>query len=233
VLRTWGLAESTLAEVVAPRFDALEGVPGAPTIAFLASGMEGIKVRVTAKAATAAEADAVLDSEEKALRALLGDVVFGVDDDTMETAVARLLVGAGQTLALAESVTGGLVGSRLTRVPGASDWFRGSIVSYASSVKFSLLGVPEGSVVSQEAASAMAMGAARVMGADIGLAVTGVAGPTEQDGVPVGTVFLGLAMEGGAEVARVTLPGDRDRVREFAAISVLDLLRRRLLDRTR
>jgi nicotinamide-nucleotide amidase len=231
-LRTWGLAESTLAEVVAPRFDALDGVIGAPTIAFLASGMEGIKVRVTAKAASAAAADAVLDAEEAALRELLGEVVFGVDDDSMEVAVGRLLSSAGLTLGLAESVTGGLVGSRLTSVPGASEWFRGAVVAYASSVKYDLLGVPGGPVVSEAAARAMATGAARVLGADVGLAVTGVAGPTEQDGMPVGTVFLGVAMDERAEVARVQLPGDRERVRQFAAISLLDLLRRRLLARS-
>jgi nicotinamide-nucleotide amidase len=230
-LRTWGLAESTLAEVVGPRFDALDGVTGAPTIAFLASGMEGIKVRVTAKAASAAVAEAVLDAEEAALRKLLGDVVFGVDDDSMEVAVARLLIGAGRSLGLAESLTGGLVGSRLTAVPGASDWFRGSIVSYASSVKYDVLGVPEGPVVSEAAARAMAVGAARVLGADVGLSVTGVAGPSEQDSMPVGTVFLGLAIDGSSEVTRVQLPGDRERVRQFAAISLLDLLRRHLVAR--
>jgi nicotinamide-nucleotide amidase len=230
-LRTWGLAESTLAEVVAPRFEALEGVPGAPTIAFLASGMEGIKVRVTAKAATARQAEALLDVEEAALRALLGEVVFGVDEDSMEVAVSRLLVDAGAWLGVAESLTGGLVGMRLTAVPGASAWFRGSIVAYASPVKFDLLGVPPGPVVSAEAAAAMAAGGARVLGADIGLAVTGVAGPEEQDGMPVGTVFLGLCLDGDTEVVRAALPGDRARVREFAAISVLDLLRRRLSSR--
>jgi nicotinamide-nucleotide amidase len=230
-LRTWGLAESTLAEVVAPRFDALDGVRGAPTIAFLASGMEGIKVRVTAKAASAAAAEAVLDAEEAALRDLLGAVVFGVDDDSMEMAVGRLLTGAGLSLGLAESLTGGLVGSRLTSVVGASNWFRGSIVSYASSVKHDVLGVPDGPVVSEVAARAMAEGAARVLHADVGLALTGVAGPAEQDGVPVGTVFLGLSIDGASDVTRVQLPGDRERVRQFAAITVLDLLRRRLLAR--
>ena len=228
-LRTWGLAESTLAEVVAPRFEALEGVRGAPTIAFLASGMEGIKVRVTAKAATAAEADAALDAEERELRVLLGDVVFGVDDDTMEAAVGRLLSEQGRTVGLAESMTGGLVASRLTNVAGASAWFRGSIVSYASEVKYSLLAVPAGPVVSDSAAEAMALGAAKLLGADVGLSVTGVAGPDEQDGMPVGTVFLGVAVDGRAEVVRTQLPGDRQRIREFATASLLDLLRRRLI----
>ena len=229
-LRTWGLAESALAEVVGPRLEALERA-GNPTIAFLASGIEGIKVRITAKAGDEAADRALLDAEESELRALLGDVVFGVDDETMEAAVARLLIDAGLSLGLAESLTGGLVGARLTAVPGASDWFRGSIVAYDSAVKHRLLGVPDGPVVSEQAALAMATGSAKVLAADVGLGVTGVAGPTEQDGQPVGTVWMGLAMDGEADAVRVQLPGDRDRIRQFAAISVLDLLRRRLLGR--
>jgi len=229
-LRTWGLAESALAEVVGPRLEALERA-GNPTIAFLASGIEGIKVRITAKAGDEAADRALLDAEESELRALLGDVVFGVDDETMEAAVARLLIDAGLSLGLAESLTGGLVGARLTAVPGASDWFRGSIVAYDSAVKHRLLGVPDGPVVSEQAALAMATGSAKVLAADVGLGVTGVAGPTEQDGQPVGTVWMGLAMDGEADAVRVQLPGDRDRIRQFAAISLLDLLRRRLLGR--
>ena len=229
-LRTWGLAESALAEVVGPRLEALERA-GNPTIAFLASGIEGIKVRITAKAGDEAADRALLDAEESELRALLGDVVFGVDDETIEAAVARLLIDAGLSLGLAESLTGGLVGARLTAVPGASDWFRGSIVAYDSAVKHRLLGVPDGPVVSEQAALAMATGSAKVLAADVGLGVTGVAGPTEQDGQPVGTVWMGLAMDGEADAVRVQLPGDRDRIRQFAAISLLDLLRRRLLGR--
>jgi nicotinamide-nucleotide amidase len=231
VLRTWGLAESTLAEVVAPRFDRLEGVEGAPTIAFLASGPAGIKVRVTVRAPDAETADRVLDEEEAHLRALLGHVVFGVDDDTMESVVGTLLSDAGLMLGVAESLTGGLIGARLTDVPGASDWFRGSIASYASEVKYELLGVPRGPVVSAEAATAMARGAMRALGANVGLAVTGVAGPTEQEGMPVGTVFCAVDLDGEVTVTELHLPGDRERVRWYTTISALDVLRRRLLAR--
>jgi nicotinamide-nucleotide amidase len=231
-LRTWGLAESTLAEKLAPRLEALDAAgDGAPTIAFLASGIEGIKVRITVKQPDAESARQMLAAEEAEVRALLGELVFGADEETMEDAVGHLLRTRSLTLGLAESVTGGLVASRLTSAVGASDWFRGSIVSYASEVKFDLLGVPEGPVVSADAAAAMAEGARKALGADIGLAVTGVAGPAEQDGQPVGTVFFGIASDAGTESAQVQLPGDRDRVRQFAAISLLDLLRRRLLER--
>jgi nicotinamide-nucleotide amidase len=156
--------------------------------------------------------------------------VFGVDDETMEIAVASLLDAKGLTLGLAESLTGGLLGARLTAAPGASAWFRGAVVSYASEVKFDLLGVPEGPVVSATAAEAMALGARKVLGADVGLAVTGVAGPAEQDGQPPGTVFVGLAFEDATESRELHLPGDRDRVRDFSTISALDLLRHRLLE---
>ena len=131
-LKTWGYSESGLAEVVAARVEALEGGgPGVPTIAFLASGVEGIKLRLTVKApddVTAREAS--LDAEEAALRGFVGDAVFGVDDETMESVVGALLLGRGWSLGVAESLTGGLVAARLVSVPGASDWFKGELVAY-------------------------------------------------------------------------------------------------------
>ena len=230
MVRTWGLAESALADLVAPRLEALESA-GNPTLAFLASGMEGIKIRITAKAESYEAALAMVEGEDTELRALLGSLVFGVDGDTMEAAVGALLEDAGLTLGLAESMTGGLVASRLVNVEGSSAWFRGSVVAYDSEVKFDVLYVPEGPVVSEHAAAAMAEGAAKVLGADVGLSVTGVAGPSEQDGMPVGTVFFGLHIDGSTDVSNHRLPGDRERIRQFAAISMLDLLRRRLLER--
>ncbi len=230
-LRTWGLAESTLAERLAGRMAALDASGGeGPTIAFLASGIEGIKVRLTVKAPSREEAEAELHIEEAAIRDLLGTAVFGVDDEGMEAAVGRLLVEAGWTVGVAESLTGGLVGSRLSAVPGASEWFRGSIVAYASEVKRKLLAVGDGPVVSDTAAEEMAMGAVAALDADVGLALTGVAGPTEQDGQPVGTVWVGLAVDGRPEAHRLRLVGERDQIRQIATISALDLLRRRLLN---
>lgn len=229
VLRTWGIAESTLAERVAPRLDALEN-PGAPaaTIAFLASGIEGIKVRVTAKGADEAAVLRILDAEEAELRAILGDLVFGVDDENMEVAVSKELLARGATLAVAESVTGGLIASRLVSVAGASRWFRGGVVSYASEVKFNLLGVPEGPVVSEAAAMQMARGVAERLGSTIGLSVTGVAGPDTQDGQPVGTVFVGVADGDTVFAEMLKMPGDRERIRQFSTIGALDLLRKHM-----
>ena len=231
-LRTWGLAESAVAEKLAPRLEALDAASGpAPTIAFLASGIEGIKIRITAKAPDADSARQLLVAEEAQVRQILGDIVFGADEETMEDAVGHLLRGRGLTLAVAESLTGGLVGSRLTNVVGASEWFRGCVVSYASDVKFDVLGVPEGPVVSDVAAKAMALGVRKLLGADVGISVTGVAGPADQDGQPPGTVYIGLALPGDddADARKLTLPGDRERVRQFSAISLLDALRHRLL----
>ncbi len=233
-LRTWGESESGLAETLAERIFELDAT-GNPTIAFLASGMEGLKVRITARAATAAEADALLAEEEATLRGLLGPLVFGVDDDTMESVVLDMLRERGWTLATAESLTGGMVGSRLCDVPGASDVYRGGVVSYASEVKFHLLGVPEGPVVSEDAARAMAIGARAVIGADVGIAATGVAGPDEQEGRPPGTVCLAVCVgdpeDGGVvESLELRLPGRRRQVREFSVITLLGLLRRRLLE---
>jgi nicotinamide-nucleotide amidase len=231
-LCTWGLPESALADVVAPRVRALDAAGGNPTIAFLARGIEGIRIRVTAKAETEDAARAMVGAEHEELRKLLGTAVFGVDDDTMEDAVGALLEEKGLTLGLAESMTGGLAASRVVNVEGSSGWFRGAVVSYDSEVKFDLLGVPEGPVVTEEAARTMAQGACKVLGADVGLSITGVAGPVEQEGKPVGTTFFGVCVDGSTEVTHSQLPGDRERVRQFAVISVLDLLRRRLLDGT-
>jgi nicotinamide-nucleotide amidase len=228
-LKTWGTSESALAEMVAHRLDALDAGGGNPTIAFLARGIEGLVVRVTAKAATEAEARALVDLEEKELRLILGDLVFGVDDETMEYAVLERLRGRGWSLGVAESLTGGLIGARIVNVEGASDTFRGTIASYATDVKRSLLGVTAPSVVSEQAAREMAEAAQRVLGADVGIAATGVAGPTEQDGVAVGTVYFGLAIPGvPTEVVSTRLPGDRERLRQFSTISLLNLLRQRL-----
>jgi len=236
-LRTWGMGESAVAEALAGRIAALDR-SGTATIAFLASGIEGIKVRITARgvgpdpAAAAAAADAAVAAEEAEVRPLLGDHLFGVDEETMEAAVGKLLVAGGLSLAVAESITGGLIGARITDVPGASRWFRGGVVSYASEVKRGLLGVPAGPVVSPDAAEAMAEGVVRLLGADVGLAVTGVAGPDLQDQQPAGTVWVGLAGPGDRRsTTELHLPGERDRVRQMTVIHAMDVLRRSLLGR--
>jgi nicotinamide-nucleotide amidase len=227
VLRTWGESESGLNERLDDVIQQLEG-PDTPTLAFLASGWEGLKVRLTAKAPTAAECDVQLDHWEAVVRAELGDLVFGTNDDTMESVVLDLCRRRGLTIAAAESVTGGLVGARLTGIPGASDVFRGAIVSYATEVKQTLLGVGEGPVVSEAAARQMAHGVRERLGADVGLSLTGVAGPAEQDGQPVGTLYVGLVGPGFDEVRHARVPGQREQMRQFSVITALGLLRTEL-----
>lgn len=231
VIRTWGESESGLNERLNPIIAELESL-GSPTLAFLASGWEGIKVRLTAKGATAEEARATLDEWDARVCDVVGEIVFGRDGQTMESVVLDQCRDRGLTLGLAESVTGGLVAGRLTAVPGASDVLRGSVVSYASEVKFDLLGVPRGPVVSEAAAVAMAEEVCRVLGSTVGLSLTGVAGPTEQDGQPVGTLWVGVALpDQPATATRLLMPGQRDQMRQMAVISALDLLRRRLAGR--
>ncbi|MEN9793392.1 MAG: hypothetical protein RL330_1470, partial [Actinomycetota bacterium] len=202
---------------------------GNPTLAFLASGWEGIKVRLTAKAPTRADAHVLIGEWDARVRALAGDIVFGTDGDTMESVVLAELEKKGWTLGTAESVTGGLVAGRLTGVPGSSRVFTGSVVSYDSEVKFDLLGVDRGPVVSEAAAVQMAEGVRRVLRCDVGLALTGVAGPDEQDGRKSGTLCIGVSLPGrGTHSTTVVLPGLRDQMRQYSVISALDFLRRLL-----
>ena len=233
VLRTWGESESALNERLDPIIHELESL-GNPTLAFLASGWEGIKVRLTAKASSDPEADALLAIWERKVRDLTEDLVFGTNADTMESVVLNLLEERGWTLGLAESVTGGLVGGRITSIAGASRVFKGGVISYASDVKFDVLGVEAGPVVSERAAMQMASGAQRVLGASVGLALTGVAGPDEQDGEPVGTLCVGVSFPNGQTFStRSQLPGQRDQMRQFSVITALAFLRKLLLSEPR
>jgi nicotinamide-nucleotide amidase len=224
LLRTWGESESAIGERLGDLYDASTN----PTIAFLASGGE-IKIRITAKAATRDEAWVLIAPMEATVRERLGNRIFGVDDDTVEVVILRMLEERGWTLGTAESATGGLIAGRITSVPGASRVFRGSIVSYATEVKESLLGVPadviaEHGVVSEPVAVAMTGGARRQLSADVVVAVTGSAGPDPQDR-PVGTVVVSVATPDGTQVRTLTLPGDRERVRTFASTAALHLVR--------
>ena len=228
-LRTWGESESGLNERLHDVIVELDAL-GNPTLAFLASGWEGIKVRLTAKADSTEAVTALLDDWDARVRRVVGEVVFGTDDDTMESVVLGLMRERGLTLGLAESVTGGLVAGRLTNVAGSSEVVRGSIVSYASEVKFDVLGVTPGEVVNERAAIEMAVGAKRVLGSDVGLALTGVAGPTEQDGMKPGTLCIGIVLADDSTYSTtLALPGVRDQMRQLSVISALDALRKKLL----
>ena len=228
VLRCAGIGESRVAEIVADLFEATTN----PSVAYLASAGE-VKVRLTAKAPSPEEADALIDPLAREVRARLGDVVFTDADESLEEAVGRLLRGQGRTLACAESLTGGGVGERLTRVPGASSYFRGSAVVYTAEAKQVLLGVSQATiegpgVVSPECAREMAAGARRLYRADIAIATTGAAGPEPHGGAEPGTVWLALDAEDARHVRGYVSPGERERVRRWAEQGALDLARRYL-----
>ncbi len=232
VLRTWGQSESGLAEMLAERIDELDG-PGNPTLAFLASGIEGIKVRVTAKAATAAEVVSVLDAEERVLRRLLGDLVFALDEDNMEAVVLGALADRGMTLGVVETLTGGFMASRLSMARRGREAFIGGIVVNGVEPLQRLLGAEAPPLASPEAAQGLAAAARREMGTDVGIATTGVAdSASATDEHPFGTAWVALSMEGSDTVEVVRLPGDIERIRQFSVISVLNLLRLRLQNDT-
>ena len=228
VLRCAGIGESALAE----RVDDLFTGSVNPTIAFLASSGE-VKVRITAKAATAAEADAMIEPVAEEVRRRIGDEVFTSEDESLEEAVVRLLSSASTTLACAESLTGGGVGARITSVPGSSEVFLGSAVVYALSAKVGILGVSQETLdgpgpVSEACAREMAVGARRVYGSDLGLSLTGAAGPESHGGAPPGDIWVALE---GPEVSHARgfrVPGERERVRRWAEQAALDLVRRYL-----
>jgi nicotinamide-nucleotide amidase len=228
VLRCAGIGESALAE----RVDDLFSGSTNPTIAFLASSGE-VKVRITAKAESAEEADALIEPVAEEVRQRLGDEVFTSEDESLEQAVVRLLATSGKTLACAESITGGGVGARLTSVPGASEVFVGSAVVYTKDAKTSVLGVSPETLegpgpVSEECAREMAAGARRVFGSDLGLALTGAAGPESHGGAPPGVIWIALEGDDVAHARGFQVPGERDRVRRWAEQAALDLVRRYL-----
>ena len=195
-------------------------------------------LRATAKAPTAAQAEALLAPLVQQVRDALGDVVYGVDVGSLEEVVSRLLQERSLTLSTAESCTGGLIAKRVTDIPGASQVFRGGVVSYTNDVKADVLGVPRATLdacgaVSEPVARAMAEGCRKLCGSDIAVSVTGLAGPEGDDrGNEVGTVYIALADRRGTLCKRLScgMGRGRDRIRSAAAQNALDLLRRRLLD---
>lgn len=232
IIRVAGVSESSIAEQV---HDVWEVLGGKTTMAFLAGGGE-VRVRLTAKAPDATHAHELVAAAEASVRTALGAAVVGVDDETLEVVVGSLLLARGWTLGCAESLTGGALGGRIASTPGASEYFRGSIVSYATDVKEDLLGVPgwvleEHGPVSQPVALAMASGARAQLKADVAVALTGVAGPSEQ-GRPVGTVVIAVAGPLGEVAREVRLPGDRNTIRTLAVSGGLNLVRLYLLEAT-
>ncbi len=230
ILRIVGMGESLVEEKAG---DLME--TDNPTVAPYAKTGE-VHLRITARAPSPEEASTLIAPREAALRERLGDVVYGVDDETLESVVVGMLTLMGRSVALAESCTGGLIARRLTDVPDASRIFGLGLVTYSNEAKTKFLGVPEEMIarvgaVSSETARAMAVGAREAGKADLGLSVTGIAGPGGgSEAKPVGTVHIGLAWDGGVLSEHHHLLGSRADIAYRASQNALALVRRFLLD---
>lgn len=232
VVHVTGMGESRVAETLRPVLEAVEDRDDV-TLAFLASSDE-VRVKVTGRGEIPDQARAAGGPIVAEIVELLGSAVAGVDDERMEEAVARLLRLAGLTVASAESCTAGLVSSRLSVVPGATDYLRGGVTVYATDAKSSVLGVDEQLVeehgpCSAPTAEAMAVRVRELFDADLGISVVCVAGPSPQSGQPVGTTMWALATADEVRSWTRLVPGDRSTVTERAASAVLEALRRHLL----
>lgn len=230
-IKTWGTTEAAVASIL----DGLQGAgpqsdPSAPvSIGYLPSGSE-IKVRLVAQADQPEEARRLLEPIAQEVRGRLGDLIFGENSDTLPAVLGKLLVEKGLTLAAAESLTGGLVGALLTTAPGASKWFKGSAVAYHKESKLSLLGIDPGLIeeegtVSARCAEEMALAAQRLFSADVAISCTGEAGPEPAE-ADVGEVFVAVALDGTLRSLGLRLPGDRERIREYVATTLVDFARR-------
>ncbi len=230
VVRTTAIAESALAE----RMGTVDDEIAPLTLAYL-PGVEGVDLRITAWGMAPAEADRSLRRAADIVTERAGEHVYGEGDTDLAAVVLERARRAGLSLGVAESCTGGLVGARITDVPGSSDVFAGGVLCYADRLKSELLDVPpaliaEHGAVSEPVARAMAEGARRRIGVDLSVSVTGIAGPTGgSEEKPVGTVWFALASPGGTEARRIILLGSRREIRERAAQTALFLLNRRLL----
>jgi nicotinamide-nucleotide amidase len=196
---------------------------------------DGIHLRITAKAPTRAQAESMIAPMDEAIERILGGVIWGRDEDTFEIAVGRMLKERGLRVATMESATGGLLASTLTDAPGSSAYLIGGMVAYATDQKIAW-GVPrevveEFGVISIECARAMARAAREQTGADIGIGITGVAGPDSQEDKPVGTMHIALDDGLGGDGMSYTFAQSRDAIKRRAVTSALQLLRRSLLAR--
>jgi nicotinamide-nucleotide amidase len=228
--RVAGMPESELDQLISPVYTKYAN----PVTTVLAKPGD-IEIHLRARCSGAREAEGLLQEVGSQIEALLGDRIYSRNGDSLEAVVGAMLRERRQSVSVAESCTGGLLGQRLTDVPGSSDYFWGGFLTYTEQMKIKLLGVPaeelrQHGAVSEACARAMAEAARALTGSDYALSITGYAGPeggTEEN--PVGTVFIGLAAAKGTRVRRLRFPGDRSLVRALAAQSALDLLRREML----
>jgi len=231
-LKTAGLGEGHIDEMLSPYLKSLN-----PTIGVYAK-QDGVHLRIGAKAASREEAQQLIAPLEAELRSILGDVIWGADDDTLASAAGLLLQSQGLMIGTMESCTGGLLADTLTDVPGASEFFRGGLVAYATEMKI-VWGVDPGviqefGVISGECALAMARAARETLSTQVGIGITGVAGPDPQDDKPVGTVHVALDLEdAGPQTIGYQFAQGREATKRRAVTTALAMLRRTLLERSR
>ncbi len=233
---TYGLAESALSKTIEEWEDSL---PAKMHLAYLPNPLTGVRLRLSVYGGDKDREEAEIEAELARLKQILGDYMYSEHEDTLEACIGRILHDSGKTLSAAESCTGGLISSLITSVPGSSEYYLGSVTSYANSVKIGILGVPERIIgehgaVSSECVAAMAEGIRRITGSDYSVATSGIAGPGGgSETKPVGLVWIGVSSEKGTETFCMRFRNDRKRNIERFASSALNLLRLKLVNESK
>ena len=230
---TFGIAESALSEMISEWEDNL---PEDMHLAYLPNPLTGVRLRLSIYGGERQAQEERIKERLEALKGILGDAMYSDDDDTLETCIAKLLKGTSKTVSTAESCTGGSIAAMLTSVAGSSEYFLGSVVSYANSVKSGVLGVDEKIIaehgaVSSECVAAMAEGVRKLTGSDFSIATSGIAGPGGgSDAKPVGLVWIGVSSQKSTETFSMVFKGDRKRNIERFAANALNILRKKLVN---
>ena len=228
---TFGIAESALSKMLDEWEDAL---PSDMHLAYLPDALTGVRLRLSIYGGAKEEQESRIESEMVRLKEILGDAIYSDQDDRLEKCIGRMLAENGKTVSAAESCTGGLISSLFTSVPGSSEYYLGSVTSYANSVKTGVLGVPAEIIekygaVSEECVREMAEGVRRITGSDFSVATSGIAGPGGgSDTKPVGLVCIGVSSQMGTETFRMVFKGDRKRNIDRFTANALNLLRKKI-----
>lgn len=228
-IMTYGIAESALAKRIEEWEDAL---PQDIHLAYLPNALTGVRLRLSAYGEGLTQQERI-EAEIAQLKGIIGDVIYSYEDDTLENCIGKLLKQHGKTISTAESCTGGLVASMITSVPGSSEYYLGSVVSYANSVKQEVLGVPaeiikEFGAVSSECVGAMAEGVRKLTGTDFSVATSGIAGPGGGSAEkPVGLVWIGVSSQSGTQTYKLNFNSDRKRnIERFASSALYKILKK-------
>ena len=230
---TFGIAESALSEMIS---DWEDNLPEDMHLAYLPNPLTGVRLRLSIYGGDRQTQETRINERLIELKGILGDQIYSDDDDTLEKCIGRLLRGTGKTISTAESCTGGSIAGMLTSVAGSSEYFLGSVVSYANSVKSGVLGVDESIIsehgaVSSECVAAMAEGVLKLTGSDFSIATSGIAGPGGgSDAKPVGLVWIGVSSQKSTETFSMVFKGDRKRNIERFASNALNILRKKLVN---